>query len=242
MILKIKDKEKLDEYFDLVGKLKKLWSMRVDFVVSADCRLKIKESKKRDKYLDLARELRKLWNMKVTVISIANGTLATVLKGSDRGLKELEIGGQIETIQTAAMLRTARRLRRLAAVKNPFIFTLCIFILYIYNTCISSDIYEGRFFLKLEHKFSYIKKNHSLYIYIYIYIYISFFFIIQYVKAHAMPCPHPPPTRGDNTVSVAQGGTATPRATKQLLPSDRVLRELYIYIYIYIYIYTRQIN
>ena len=42
-------------------------------------------------------------------------------------------------------------------------------------------------------------------------------------------------TRGDNTVSVAQGGIAAPGATKQLLPPDRVLKELYIYIYIYIY-------
>ena len=57
------------------------------------------------------------------------------------------------------------------------------------------------------------------------------------MKARAIPCPHQPPSRGDNTVSVAQGGTATPGATKQLLPPDRVLRELYIYIYIYIYIY-----
>ena len=40
-------------------------------------------------------------------------------------------------------------------------------------------------------------------------------------------------SRGDNTVSVAQDGTATPGATKQLLPPDRVLRESYIYIYIY---------
>ena len=66
------------------------------------------------------------------------------------------------------------------------------------------------------------------YIYIYIYIYI---FIIQRVKARAIPYPHQPPSRGDNTVSVAQGGTATPGATKQLLPPDRVLRESYIYIY-----------
>ena len=71
-----------------------------------------------------------------------------------------------------------------------------------------------------------------------------FFFSIQRVKARAIPCPHQPPTRGDNTVSVAQGGTATPGATKQLLPPDRVLRESYIniYIYIYIYIYIHQIN
>ena len=64
--------------------------------------------------------------------------------------------------------------------------------------------------------------------------YIFFFFIIR-VKACAIPCPHQPPTRGDNTVSVAQGHTATPGPTKQLLPPDWVLRESYIYIYIYIH-------
>ena len=71
--------------------------------------------------------------------------------------------------------------------------------------------------------------NLSMAVNIYIYI------IIQRVKARAIPCPHQPPTRGDNTDSVAQGGTATPGTTKQLLPPDRVLRESYIYIYIYIY-------
>ena len=80
--------------------------------------------------------------------------------------------------------------------------------------------------------------THSLSLSLYIYIYIFFFFIKQCVKACAIPYPHQSPTRGDNTVSVAQGGTATPGATKQLLPPDRVLRELYIYIYIYIYIYV----
>ena len=48
-----------------------------------------------------------------------------------------------------------------------------------------------------------------------IYIYI---FIIRRVKARVIPCTHQPLTRGDNTVSVAQGGTATLGATKQLLP------------------------
>ena len=62
-----------------------------------------------------------------------------------------------------------------------------------------------------------------------------YIFIIQRVKARAIPCTHQPPTRGDNTVSVTQGVTATPGATKQLLPADR------IYIYIYIYIYARSI-
>ena len=36
----------------------------------------------------------------------------------------------------------------------------------------------------------------------------------------------------DNTVSVAQGDTATPGATKQLLPPDRVFkRNIYLYIH-----------
>ena len=59
--------------------------------------------------------------------------------------------------------------------------------------------------------------------------------------------------QGDNTVLVAEGSTATPGATKQLLPPDRVFK-IYIYIlyilytifyiyyiyciYIYIYVYT----
>ena len=38
--------------------------------------------------------------------------------------------------------------------------------------------------------------------------------------------------QGDKTVSVAQGGTATPGATKQLLLPDRVFKwNIYIYIY-----------
>ena len=45
--------------------------------------------------------------------------------------------------------------------------------------------------------------------------------------------------KGDNTVSVAQGGTATPGATKPLLPPDRVLKN---YIYVYMYIHARSIN
>ena len=69
-----------------------------------------------------------------------------------------------------------------------------------------------------------------------------FFFIIQCVIARAITCPYQPLTRGDNTVSVAQGGTATPGATKQLLPLDRVFKRIiyiHIYIYIYILIFTR---
>ena len=34
------------------------------------------------------------------------------------------------------------------------------------------------------------------------------------MKARAIPWPHQPPTMGDNTVSVAEGGTSTPGATQ----------------------------
>ena len=84
----------------------------VDFAVPADHRIKLKECKKKDKYLDLARELKKLWNMQVTIMPIVIGAFGTVTKGLIKGLEDLEVGGRVETIQTTALLRTARILRR----------------------------------------------------------------------------------------------------------------------------------
>ena len=84
----------------------------VVFAVLADHRIDLRECEKKDKYLDLARELKKLWNMKVTIMPIVIGALGTITKGLLKGLEDLEIGGRTETIQTAALLRTARILRR----------------------------------------------------------------------------------------------------------------------------------
>ena len=56
-------------------------------------------------------EKKKLWNMKVTVIPILIGALGTVTKGLVKRLEDLEIRGQVETIQTKARLRSARILR-----------------------------------------------------------------------------------------------------------------------------------
>ena len=81
------------------------------FAVPADHRINLKESEKKDKYLDL-RELKKLWNMKVTIVPIVIGALGTITKGLLKGLKDLEVGGRVETFQTTALLRTARILRR----------------------------------------------------------------------------------------------------------------------------------
>ena len=47
--------------------------------------------------------------MKVTIVPIVIGT---VTKGLLKCLEDLEVGGRVETIQTTALLRTARTLRR----------------------------------------------------------------------------------------------------------------------------------
>ena len=84
----------------------------VDFAVSVDHRIKLKECERRYKYLDLARELKKLWNMKVTIIPIVIGAFGTVTKVLLKGLEDLEDSGRVETIQTTALLKTARIPRR----------------------------------------------------------------------------------------------------------------------------------
>ena len=72
----------------------------------------MRDSEKKDKYLDLAREIRKLWNMKVMIVPIVIGALDTITKELLKGLEDLEVGGQVEIIQTTVLLRTARILRR----------------------------------------------------------------------------------------------------------------------------------
>ena len=84
----------------------------MDFAVPANHRIKLKESEKKNKYLDLARELKKLWNMQVQIIPIVIGTFGTVTKWLLKGLEDLEIGGRAEIIQTTALLRTPRILRK----------------------------------------------------------------------------------------------------------------------------------
>ena len=96
----------------IINKRKRICKI-VDFPVPANHRINLKESEKRDKYLDLARELKKkLWNMKVTIVPIVIGALGTVTKGLLKGLEDLEVSGRVDTIQTTALLRTARILRR----------------------------------------------------------------------------------------------------------------------------------
>ena len=95
----------------IINKKKRICKI-VDFAVPAGQKINLKVSEKKDKYLDLARELKKLLNMKVTIMPIVIGALGTVTKGLLKGLEDLEVGGRIETIQTTALLGTARILRR----------------------------------------------------------------------------------------------------------------------------------
>ena len=50
--------------------------------------------------------------MKVTIIPIVIGAFGTVTNGLLKGLEDLEVGGRVETIQTTALLKMARILRR----------------------------------------------------------------------------------------------------------------------------------
>ena len=55
---------------------------------------------------------KKLWNMKVTIVPFVIGVFGTVTKWLLKELEDLEVGWREETIQTTALLGTARILRR----------------------------------------------------------------------------------------------------------------------------------
>ena len=50
--------------------------------------------------------------MRVTIMPIVIGAFDTASKGLLKGLKDLEVGGRVETIKTTALWKTARILRR----------------------------------------------------------------------------------------------------------------------------------
>ena len=50
--------------------------------------------------------------MKVTIIPIVIGAFGTVTNGLLKGREDVEVYGRMETIQTTALLKTARILRR----------------------------------------------------------------------------------------------------------------------------------
>ena len=85
----------------------------MDFALPAYHWVKLKESEKKYKYLNLGRELTKLWNLKVIMIPNVIGVRCKGTKGLIKRLKELEMSGLMEIIQTTVLLRSARTLRRI---------------------------------------------------------------------------------------------------------------------------------
>ena len=59
--------------------------------------------------------------MKVTILPIVIGALGTITKGLLKGLEDLEIGERTETIQTTALLRTTRILRRVLEISGDLL-------------------------------------------------------------------------------------------------------------------------
>ena len=96
----------------VIIKKKKRTCRIVELAVPAEHKVKLKENEKKNKYLDLAWELKKTWSMKMTVIPIVMGARHTVTKWLVQGVEDLEIRGRVQTIQTTALLISARILRR----------------------------------------------------------------------------------------------------------------------------------
>ena len=78
----------------------------IDIAVPGDSRVASKENEKVQKYQDLARELRKLWQVKVKVVP------GTIPKALEKHLKEIGTSVRVELLQKAALLGTARILRK----------------------------------------------------------------------------------------------------------------------------------
>ena len=55
----------------------------------------------------------------MTIIPIVIGALCIVPEGLLKGLEDLEITGQVETIQTTVLLRSVRDWRRLVVTQTP---------------------------------------------------------------------------------------------------------------------------
>ena len=68
-------------------------------------------------YLELARKMKKK-NTKVTMILIVIVARGIITKRLVKGVEDMEIRGRVETIQTTALLRLARILRRVLETRD----------------------------------------------------------------------------------------------------------------------------
>ena len=95
----------------LLDKTKKMCHL-IDIAVPGDVRVASKEMEKIEKYQDLARELHKIWQVKVKVVPVVIGALGTIPKALGKHLDEIGTNVRVDLLQKAALLGTARILRK----------------------------------------------------------------------------------------------------------------------------------
>ena len=84
----------------------------IDIAVPGDAGIVEKEKEKVEKYQDLRREVTRLWNVKAKVVPIVVGALGAVTPNLSKYLDAIGVATRIELLQKAALLGTARLLRR----------------------------------------------------------------------------------------------------------------------------------
>ena len=89
---------------------------QADFAFQAKHRVIMKENEKTDKYLDLAKELKKAMEREYDGDTKCSWF---AWKGLERRREELEIRGRIDTIQSTALLRSAKILGRVLDSWSP---------------------------------------------------------------------------------------------------------------------------
>ena len=80
--------------------------------VPGDAGIVENEKEKVEKYKDLRREVARLWNVKAKVVPIVVGALGVVTRNLSKHLDVIGVTTKIELLQKAALLGTARLLRR----------------------------------------------------------------------------------------------------------------------------------
>ena len=84
----------------------------IDIAVPVDAGIVEKEKEKVEKYQDLRREVARLWNIRANVVPIVVGALGAVTPNLSKHLDAIGVTTRIELLQKAALLGTARLLRR----------------------------------------------------------------------------------------------------------------------------------
>ena len=85
----------------------------IDIAVPTDVRVGEKEREKMEKYQDLKKKTGRLWKLKmVGVVPVVIGALGSVTKESDGWIEKLGITIIVGEMQKAALLGTARILRK----------------------------------------------------------------------------------------------------------------------------------